>query len=793
MEVRAAGAAISTTQTPKPSGDKPPQVPANPAEGLKPQEVPLLLSQSSLAQGQSLAEVSLVENIALPSLDVEAEPLYTPRAILPEEIKRVNDAYNRQVRAALEAAPHGSRLEQFETSLRLMANLQEPQLQKDSQAWDTIQMRRSQIETSYQRLIQEPEVKQAFDRARWRALGEIFGEQLPQRAGQQAAYLLDDSFQHELDALPDDQVQPRIEQEISALAVLDPKLAKSTAEELIQRTAVHQSIKALKTGGDQNAAVKAGVSQAIGLYLKAQQTALGLSLQATNMSRLVNLPDEQISQLTDAIADLASSSKASTPQQLALDLVSRVDDLPENLRADASKLISHMHTQNVLGTVLLAGSVAGLLRQDLPKDPKSWASLGAGALGTATMAHFAFRTLGLNQAADFASKINFSVALRGVKIPVVGALVTGVNTTLDAIAFVDEVKNEDTAGAISRAMGVGSGLATLAAITLMKGKAVPLTLIGSTVTGLAAWGVESLWGESDATGRIRRDLRALGISAEEKVALKEFEHGASPDTMSISDRIDTINALMDQNTSAAEETEIFELLMRTPEKDFLPLMQQLHTPRLVAELENRQQLELLLQRVARQTDGKQPPDKLFTPLLQGLVSARRFDEMKAFLAEAPPAFKQTLSPKTLQSMIEDLLQGWTRANEEKAVVRLLTDPDLQSASGAMLKLGGEKMLLRLHSELEPEATGALLGRMLGSSDAELSALAGKVFDRPSGQRLPYLTQLGDDAQAARLATEALNRLSRTEIHALPATLRGRFLRLLESQGQGGWLLSALKN
>lgn len=783
MEVRAAGA-MQVRSTPRPP-DAPAQVPANPAEGLKPQEVPLLLSQSPLAQGQSLAEVPLIE--------AESFETYTPQAILPDEVKKVLDAYNGHVRQALEHAQKGSELAQFETSVKLMANLQDPHLQQDKQAWDVLQMRHSPIERAYQRLIQEPEVKQAFETARYQALNDIFGARLTQRAHQQAAYLLNDSFQRELDKLPEAQVQPRIEQELSALAILDPKLAKNVANELITRTAAHQSLKALQAGDDGGAALRANVSQALGLYLKAQQTAVGLSLQATNISRVVNLSDKQIGELTDAIADLARDSKASTPQQLALNLASRVEELPPELRQNASSLIRHMQAQNVLGTILLAGSVAGLLRQDMPKDPKAWLSLGAGTLGTATAAHVALRTLGLNKAADIANKLNFTTSLRGVNIPVIGAMLTGVNTTLDAMAFVDEVHNEDTAGAISHAMGVGSGLTTLAAITLMKGKAAPIALIGSTLTGLAAWGIDSLWGESDATGKIRQDLRAIGISADEKAALEKFKAHPELDKMSVSERVDTINALMDKATSSREEKQIVGILMHTPDKDFLPLMQQLHTPRLMSEIQGRQDLRLVLQRVAQQAavPGREN-DKIFAPMLQGLVNAGRFHEMNYLLEQAPKSFKQTLPPAAMQAMVDSLLKGWTRHDEEQAVVKLLSDKDLDNASQAMLKLGGEKLVLRLNSELDPADTGALLGKIMASKDADLRGLAAKLFSRQPGQRLPYLSPLGPDAESAKLAVTALGALSPKQIQALPAPLKASLTRLLTQTQQGDWLLPGLK-
>ncbi len=768
---------------------------------LKPQDVPLLLSQSALAQGQSLAELPLIESVQAAQNEqaitamIEPEAAYQPRAILPEEVQKVLDAYNTEVRQAIDQAPEGSRLARFETSLRLLAGLQEPKLQQDSQAWDVLQMRRSQIESEHQRLMQTPEVQQAFDQARSSALGKIFGAELKQRAGQQAAYLLSEAFQQELSKLPENEVQSRVQQELSALAILDPKRADTIASELIERTVAHQALKSLQSNGENGAQTREGVSQALGVYLKAQQSAVGVSVQATNLSRLTHLPDEQIKQLTDAVAELAKDIKVNDHQQLANSLLQRVDDLPQELRQDASTLIRHMQAQRILGTVLLAGSIAGLMRTELPKDPKSWVSLGTSVVSTASMSHHAFRLAGLERTANLVAKMNTPAMVNGVKIPVVGSLLTGINITMDSMAFYKEYQNEDRIGMTSRAMGVGAGIASIAAATVMSGPAAPITLIGSTVVGLAAWGIDTVWGESDLTGQIRQDLRKLGISERERETLNRFEAGQPVEQATQPERVALINALMDQNTNRREETLIYNALMTASDQDFVDLLTPLHTGRIVAELEDPQQLRGFLERVAKLTPAGPDTPKLLGPMLKGLAAEKRSEELMHFLDKAPDHLKRTIPPAALQNMIDQLLKGWTGHNEEKAVVALLADDGLRQPREGMLKLGGEKLLLKLRRELSESATATLLASMITSADADTRALAAKLYQRPAGYRVSQLTpqtQLGSNQAAGRLTLAVLQNLNEAQIRALDPELKGRLVQLLGLAPEHQAFVSLLK-
>ncbi len=784
-------------------------------DGLAAVEVALVVSASDLAQGSSVANLELLEPMIGPE---PSPPPYTqvkPRAIQPQEMEKVLSAYNQQVKTALQSAAKDSPLDKFETSLRLISNLKDPRLKDDRQAFDVLNMRKTQVEEEYRKLAQSPEVKSAFENAQQSALKEIFGNDLVHRSRQQAAYLLSDSFQTELNQIPAAEIQAKVQQELSALSVLNPPLAEKITNDLLEKTVKNQSLRMLQSESKAGAASRESLADGLKLYLKAQQTAAGISMQATNISRLASLSDEKIAELTHAVADLAKGSQAADYQKLAESLLDKVDELPAELQQDASQFLSHMKTQNALGVVLLAGSVAGLLQRDLPKDPKAWASLTSASLGTVSMSHFAFRLVGLSEAADVAGKINFKASLNGLKIPVLGSMVVGINTTLDAIALADEYKNEDIAGMTSRAMGVGSGLATLAAITVASGPAAPVILIGSTVVGLTAWGIDSMWGETDLTGRVRQDLRQLGLSNQEEETLKQYttqtmqvdSYGWPGPTgkyeittpisrlesqkrlamAPLSDRVQVINQLMDQATNAHEESLISDAIHQSSDQDFIPLMNSLNTARLAEELEKPADLLPIIYRIQRLAPSPKAAAQLLEPMLQRLAEVKRYPEMKHALSIATPEIKQSLSAKGMQQSLSLAMDDWFRSGENRELVsQLLQDPDLQKSLLSQYAKDMESFKPLLY-QLNPDEIASALKPTLSSAQS-VSLLESLYAKPPSKRRNTNLTELGHNQKATEISIKLLSRLNDQELQAMPAAVKAK-IKLLFQQGERNFMIN----
>ena len=685
---------------------------------------------SSLPVGKSLVQLPLLE-----SDDLDLEPSHAI-PLKNEEMAKVLDDYNIQVKAILKAAPQGSQLQQFKSALRMMSLLQDPRLKTDPQAQDILVMRKSQIEKAYQELSQSPEIKAVFEQARQAALKKIFGASTNVRAQQQAAYLLSNQFQSELRELSPEEIQSKVQRELSALALLKPQLAEALTPQLMAKTLRSRSLYKLQAEGEAGDSSRETLARALGIYLKTQQTASSVGLQANNVARLTQLSDQRINELSQAVARLTEGTKAADYQKLAVSLMDKVDQLPPDLQQDASRLLTHMQAQNIFGTILFAGSLAGLLQKDLPDDPKAWASLTSSSLSTAALSSNAFRLLGLENMADIAGKINFKAPVSGLQIPVVWSVVAGINTTLAAINLVDEVYNEDPIGTASQALGVGSGLAAMAAMTLLSGPAAPLTLIGTSVVGLAAWGMDLVWGESDLTGTIRQDLRTLGIAKNESEILHKYssesQHSKlAPNARSVSavkaleklehlaqtsseEKVALINQWMDQYTGSTEEDLIFQTLTLNGDTELLSLMENLNTGRLASELENSGQVLSLMFRVSNLSETERAT-KVLEPMLERLTKESRTEDLQVFMLRVNPDVKALIAPEAIENMIKELMDGWfDRAPAQALITQLISDPDLHPQISKILAQSGSEWLDALLKNL-PDANAKAIRTQLSKT------------------------------------------------------------------------------
>lgn len=802
---------------------------------LNPSDVKIVLEASELAKGSSLSHVELVDVVG--EADAKAilqkpgveEIVVTaayqrpdlsqvqPRAIASEEMETLLNTYNDNVKSKLTGAKDGSLLDRFETSLRLMSMLNSPRLKEDPEAYDILQMRRTEVESEYKALMQEPEVKAAFDSAQQDALKEVFGDKIRFRSHQQAAYLLSDSFQKELEATPPAGIQDKIQKELSALSLLNPRLAKNVADDLIEKTLRSQALRMIQSNGTAGAQARESLGEALGVYLKAQQSAAGIGIQANNLTRLSSLSDDRIKELTQAVAALADGTEASNYNELANKLIKKVDQLPADIQEDATRFLGHMQTQNVLGTVLLAGSIIGLTQREMPQDPKAWVSLTSASVGTASMSHFALRLAGLDDAADMVSKVHYKMPMGALKVPVLSSVLTSVNITMDSMALYDEFHNEDIAGMTSRAMGIGSGIASIAAATVLSGPAAPVVLIGSTVVGLAAWGIDAAWGESDLTGKVRQDLRNLGVSNnEEKTAAKynrvsqqvnsagwpgmgsiPFERLASREelkanlaTASLSDRVDVMNQLIDQHTDGYEEKQLLDTAMEVSDEDFVALMNKTNTGRLIEELESPADRKAVLDRIQRLSDqGIEKPHQI-------LVRLARLEDnqhLNSMWQKSPAETRAKISSADYQGMINHLTNDWSTssANKASALMLLQDEASVGNLQKVMTQPEGVQWFNQVRQEFNIEDQAKLLNH-LSKQDAlkenfEALFTAPDKANKPSRRGPILLTRLGHNHQAAELTRALVSQISPEALQQLKPETRATMKRLMEqTQNQQLW-------
>lgn len=803
---------------------------------LSPSDIKIVVESSELAKGSSLSHVELVDVVGeadakaiLAPENVGQEIVVTaayqrpdlsdvkPRAVSSEEMETLLSSYNDNVKSKLTGAQDGSLLDRFETSLRLMSMLNSPRLKEDPEAYDILQMRRAEVESEYNVLMQEPEVKAAFDTAKKDALKAVFGDDLRFRSHQQAAYLLSDSFQKELADIPPADIQDKIQKELSALSLLNPRLAKHVADDLIEKTLRSQALRMIQSKSEEGEQARESLGEALGVYLKAQQSAAGIGLQANNLTRLSSLSDNRIKELTQAVAALADGTEAADYNELAHSLMKKVDQLPADIQEDATRFLGHMQTQNVLGTVLLAGSILGLTQREMPQDPKAWVSLTSASVGTASMSHFALRLAGLDDAADLVSKMHYKMPVGALKVPVLSSVLTSVNITMDSMALYDEFHNEDVAGMTSRAMGIGSGVASIAAATVLSGPAAPITLIGATVVGLAAWGVDAAWGESDLSGKIRQDLRNLGVSkTEENTAARynqihqkvnaagwpgmgdiSFERPASREELktnlthaSLNDRVAVINQLIDQHTDGYEEKQLLDTVMDVSDNDFVALMNKVSTGRLIEELESPADRKAVLDRMQNLSDqGIEKPHRI----LVRLARLEDTQHLNTMWQKATPETRAKISSADYQGMLNNLTGGWGTSAENKATaLMLLKDEDsVGNLQKVIAQPEGVKWFNTVRQEFSTADQAQLLKHLythdsLRSNFDELFTSPEKAA-KPARRSPVLLTRLGQNHPAAELTRALVTQMSPSELQRLKPETQATMKRLMEqTQRQQLW-------
>jgi hypothetical protein len=725
------------------------------------------LNTRPLGQGQSVAELSLIDEAP----DLSGIPA---RSLEAPELEQILTAYNDQIKNGLTNAPKDSPLGQFASSLKLMANLQDPRLQQDKQAWELLKLRQTQIESRFTEQSQLPEVKQFFEQTRAQALTTVLDDPA-QRAKQQAAWLMSETYQISLSVLPPAERQAQMQEALSGLTMLDPDLASQVSGKLSDQELTLQALEGLQSQGPDGESARNGLGKALQVYLKAQQSSVRLGVAANQFSRLMALPDDRLDEISQAVSGLAAKTQATSPRQLMTALLDHIDELPGDLRGDATTLLQSLSDEKYLGTLVLAGSMAGLMRQELPNDPKTWLVLTSGSLSTAGSAHHGLRLLGLHAAADFAGKINYQLPVGAFKIPVLGTVTSGLGLATELIGLSQEVANEDHVGTGAKLAGVGSSLAGLAAITIMSGPAAPLTLVGATVVGVGAWGINSLWGESDLTGELRQQLRNSGITPQEEQLLQSI--GSDQLAPTVPERVALINGLLDRGADDQEDARIARQLLGSNDVDFKAQIQALHLPRLIGELDDAD-MAAVLSRAFSQTPDAAAQTQLAETALKSLLDKNRLASIQQVLPTLPAGSLSRMDPELYQKLLDTAAQGNIQdAGRYELLTSLLTHPDLSLYRQALPQQ--DLQIQQWRSTMGPDQSAPLLRQLMTSPEPAQQALAQKWLSPPPASVFEYLSPMdqnpmGQDMlqrHAARLVLITLEGLSPEQIEQLPPGLK----------------------
>lgn len=661
------------------------------------------------------------------------------RQVRQTQVDALNTKVSHNISDMFKNAPKGSNVHKLGTALSMMQMLNSDQLgddknknleQYDAEARGILGMRRSQVEDMVQELMQKPDVKAAFAKARNKGMEQVFGQNHQEVGKEYANYILSDGFYQELSGLSEQAKGERLKSEIQRLTVLDPQLAQQTAADFAAKELQQQPEKFLQQFS------KDQLEDAVGkmLQLEAQSSAAqeavsaaktGGSVLGKGMDVKGLLNNEQTRRKIASALSEAMSHKsfyaAMGDDAKSTALIQRLNNMGTEDAKYAAQVVERMKTGGSFGRGLssfMSGvALAGIVTNFPPVDKEGniqWGSVagmtssGLGITGSApTIAKFIKEDLGLMKSASSAAKagdLAGDIANAGKFAKVakwLGPVGDAISLPFSISGAVNEHANEDSVGtwtngvsAGASVLGIAGGVAAAAGST---GIGIPVAVVAG-VIGLGAAGIDYFFGESALTGQVRQDLRYLGISGAEeqtyknmtteKVTKTGFFGGTYTDTEHLShaqireraksatpeQKVQLINQYMDQNTSGSEETLIYNILYDTPYEGqkFLDLIENIDTQQLASELESDSQAGKVLDWITKayQKAGK-PPGKALTDFMRQLAKDHRDEIINDYLKNTDKAFYQKIDPSAIRDMTNFLMAGDTNSGEEKAIYELL--------------------------------------------------------------------------------------------------------------------------
>lgn len=320
-------------------------------------------------------------------------------------------------------------------------------------------------------------------------------------------------------------------------------------------------------------------------------------------------------------------------------------------------------------------------------------------------------------------------------------------------ALADECGNEDLvgtgakiAGCISTAGGLALGLCAVAGMTVL-----PILVVGTAFLGIASAIVDSKFGQSALTGKIRKDLRYLGISDDEEAAHEELAtemrtvtrgYGAmyyggtytateqtkisysrvrtNAASVSFDKKLHLINYYLDRKTRAKEETLVLGIFddTRRDSATFIRLVEATDPIVIADELQDSAEASRMMCWTARayQALGRDPCPGLSEQLIEH-CRQHRWKTIVAYLREVTgsnPELARSygrISAETLKKCGINLMNGSTRSGEEWALSWLHVAASKEQLDALARLPGSSRHFERLRKEMKTADWKKLHARM----------------------------------------------------------------------------------
>lgn len=659
--------------------------------------------------------------------------------------------------------------------------------QVDQQAYDVLFPRKQAIEQRRTHYLQDHATAELIRRARERGVRKWAAQ-----IDSHARYLMSDDFQNELSGHSDARRNDVYQQQLIWLGSVDPQKAAEVASSWAADYMMQYPLAAIMADGIEPAALSASFNKVVVLLAKSSATIEGLS-------KVLNTVQAQ----PTAGAELAAALKASGVPRLATGpsgaaaMGRGVNGLLDSL--PGASLVKHIHNHTAsygrgITTFFVIWSL--FLIDDLAADERTTKSdlfnvaMATRFLGAApNVAKFLVEDIkrlhpffrwtmtnslgpklggGLSSGGKSVLEAISGVGKFGkVFFGIFGVVSNGIMLGISVYgAYVEVAHNEDAAGfvasvlsSISFGAGTGSGLLALGvAISGVGTVAVAALAAVSAFAMVLSVAVNWMWGESNLTGAIRRDLRRLDITTEEEDLWiesninKDATHAR--DALVDRDEVETrilnaspyerqaqLNNILDGYTPGANETMVANVLMEVSLSEFLPLIESLGPRRVASELDNPQQAARVMARTATAYEERnQAPGTAFNAQLLSHAYEHNAATIIAFLELISAELYGRIEPGIVIEATELLMNEHTNTAEQTAVAKLLLNCSVAQFDTVATR-GGHRYLLRVKGEVSVDEWRTIHAKLSrGGREARFHARnipAGPRYEGPAAPRPIY--------------------------------------------------------
>lgn len=716
--------------------------------------------------------------------------------ISEETWTRIEASVAEHVGAAFTKERRGTDTHKLGVALSLLAMLETGSLGKranqtleqyDSEARDVLALRRVLIEKQRDDWAGTEGVKRVLSKARATGIARVLGGNPGTRIEAHAEYLKSDEFLRTTRSLPDAQRAERLKVEALRIASLDSERAQEVARAWMADELQCNPLRVIRGVCEAKATRALEDVLTVLAKLTEDNDAMRRAAGPAGPTGAMMIPGT-------AIHKLVATSAARRTMAKGLSQAMRTRSFYGSLAADDPALIARLKADRVPGAELLEKiSKAGFVGRGItsffsmwglasvtecfpPLDADGKIRWGQLAVSTSTGLSIAgnLPDIGKFLSADIGPLLGkfLSVEFKATKVVQSACSATRVTQAAkfvrvceflgpvgDAIALPmtfmaigDECRNEDAVGTATSVVGFASSLAGLTGgILVLAGSGVGLPLaVAAAFVGITAALIDAGFGESALTGKIREDLRYLGIStaadktyqrlttevrtvtrayggygyggtytAQQRCAVSSSTVRERARCANIHEKVQLLTKYLEGWTTSGEEQLVWQVLFDTPytNNEFLDLVKATDPRRIARELENDDHAaKVMIWTIRAYERAGQPIGPAFNEQLLQHCKEHHDGAVTNFherVVVSGPSGDQIsygsyakIDPKVIVEATKLLMSGDTNGAEERTIYRLLAKTDRPQFCKA-IEHGGVRYLRQLKDELSAILWGGL--------------------------------------------------------------------------------------